>query len=214
MTIAVDDSASAQPMTSPAERVRPNAKIAIAPSAAAQAPICSAPRPNTSARKRFRRSNDNSRPIMNSRNTTPSSASAETSSLFSIRNGASHGSRVTNAPTPQGPMATPASRKPMIGEIRSRRNSGTITPAVVRNSKAPLNSAKGRVELTARPVGGWSTVAPLSHRIAFFFTPTGAMSCVGLRRPARRDNARQGRALFTQRADFAAAVQCTLTVSS
>jgi hypothetical protein len=39
-------------------------------------PSCSAPRPNTSLRRRDRRSNDSSSPIMKSRKTTPNSAIA------------------------------------------------------------------------------------------------------------------------------------------
>ena len=45
---------------------------------AADSRTCAEPRPRTRRRIAQRRSNDSSRPIMNNRNTTPSSANAET----------------------------------------------------------------------------------------------------------------------------------------
>ena len=152
MTTAVEDSDRAQPMTSPDDQDWPKPTTAIRPITKAHRTICGPPRPSTSARMRFRRSNDSSSPIMNSRKTTPSSPSVATCSGRSIRSGASQGNRPASAPTPQGPMATPASRNPMTGEILIRRNSGTMTPAVVRNSMAPLNSEIGSVEAKAVPV--------------------------------------------------------------
>ena len=75
--MAVDDSARQAPMISEASKGLPKAQ-AVAPMAAVVSATCSMPKPNTMRRMVHSRSNDSSRPMVNSRNTTPSSASWST----------------------------------------------------------------------------------------------------------------------------------------
>ena len=131
--MAVEDRARAAPMARAAASGWP-ARVAIAATAEMDKAVWAPPRPNTSRRSRRSRSHDSSRPIMNSRNTTPNSASSAMSPGLDTASGASHGARWARAPRPNGPRATPAARKPRIGLTRRRLNSGTITPAVARNS--------------------------------------------------------------------------------
>jgi len=79
MTIAVDEKASTTPRITEASMLLPNHN-ASAPTTVAEIPTCSPPRPNTSRRIDHRRSTDISRPIMNIRKITPSSARNSTSS--------------------------------------------------------------------------------------------------------------------------------------
>ena len=79
MTIAVDENASTTPRITAASMLLPN-HSASAPTAAADSATCSPPSPNTSRRIDHRRSTDISRPIMNIRKITPSSARNSTSS--------------------------------------------------------------------------------------------------------------------------------------
>ena len=72
-TIAVEDIATAPPITNATSGVAP-AAYATAPASSAVMPTCCAPRPNTSWRIASMRGRENSRPSVNSRNTTPSSA--------------------------------------------------------------------------------------------------------------------------------------------
>src|ERR1700730_10533918 len=70
ITTAVDDIASARPITAALIRLYPSRTAAPA-STPAQSTSCKEPRPNTSRRITLRRSNDSSRPITNSSSTTP-----------------------------------------------------------------------------------------------------------------------------------------------
>ena len=69
-----------------------------------------APRPKTSRRMLFSRSNDSSRPIMNKRNTTPNAATRSIASTLVSASASSQGARAARRPRPEGPSATPASR--------------------------------------------------------------------------------------------------------
>ena len=85
-----------------------------------------------------RRSYDSSRPIRNSRNTTPRSAKSETF-LASItvtqrRNGMSS----LNEPSASGPRIAPAPRYPSTGLKPKRRTSGTTMPAVPSTTSASV----------------------------------------------------------------------------
>ena len=94
---AVDDNASAMPITSAAFKPEPRNQQ-IAPSARPVNATCSAPTPNTAPRITFNRGSDSSRPITNSIITTPISLAVSTRS----------GSDTTfNA---CGPSNTPAAR--------------------------------------------------------------------------------------------------------
>ena len=73
MTTAVEDSARAAPIAAAGATSSPKAMAARA-MAARHRLTCSAPMPNTQRRIKRRRSHDSSRPIMNSRKTTPNSA--------------------------------------------------------------------------------------------------------------------------------------------
>ncbi|OPZ04099.1 MAG: hypothetical protein BWZ09_02020 [Alphaproteobacteria bacterium ADurb.BinA305] len=73
MTIAVDENASTTPRITAASMPLPN-HSASPPTAAAESATCRPPSPNTSRRIDHRRSTDISRPIMNIRKMTPSSA--------------------------------------------------------------------------------------------------------------------------------------------
>ena len=75
MTIAVDDMASAAPMTAAEAGARPSAQ-ATPPSASVVTMTCARPSPKTSRRMRRRRSNDSSSPIVNRSATTPNAASS------------------------------------------------------------------------------------------------------------------------------------------
>ena len=140
MTIAVDDRARAAPIARAAGQGWPRAWAAAAMTPR-QTATCRPPRPNTIRRMRRRRSQDSSSPIMNSRKTTPSSASWATCSGSLIVKVASQGAVLPSAPSPNGPSTTPASRKPRIGLIFQRRNRGATTPAVTRNSTMSLYPA-------------------------------------------------------------------------
>ena len=74
MTTAVEDRARPMPSTAADTRVCP-ITMNTADRATVQATTCDRPKPNTSRRIAFSRSHDSSRPIMNSRKETPSSAS-------------------------------------------------------------------------------------------------------------------------------------------
>ena len=74
----MDERARAQPTARAAGAGWPMRK-AMAAISPVQSAICSAPRPNTSRRISRSRSHDSSSPIMNSRKTTPYSASSATS---------------------------------------------------------------------------------------------------------------------------------------
>mmetsp|Transcript_11596 Transcript_11596/g.48751 ORF Transcript_11596/g.48751 Transcript_11596/m.48751 type:complete len:284 (-) Transcript_11596:774-1625(-) len=70
-TTAVDDSASAPPMTMPAWVVRPPTNTHTAAMAALVTTTCDSPRPKTNLRIELRRSMESSRPMLKSRKTTP-----------------------------------------------------------------------------------------------------------------------------------------------
>ena len=97
IAIAVDDSASAKPVTSAPFQGNPTA-TPPAPSSSPQAAICSAPPPKTARRMAYRRLGSSSRPMRNSMSTTPNSAKCMIS--FTSR----------SRPKPNGPMAQPAMR--------------------------------------------------------------------------------------------------------
>ncbi len=81
-TSAVEDSARQAPTMKASRGVRPKARMA-APITSAQAAILTLPMPKTSRRMVFRRSKESSSPIMNSRKTTPSSATCANCSRLS-----------------------------------------------------------------------------------------------------------------------------------
>lgn len=83
MTIAVDDSARPAPSTTADGSGSPSASAA-APMTKAVSTNWAVPRPNTSLRKSLRRLKLRSRPIENSRNTTPNSASVRVPSMSLI----------------------------------------------------------------------------------------------------------------------------------
>src|SRR3984893_13487143 len=135
--MAVDDRASAKPSTAAEVGGSPRIK-AKAPRAAAEPKTCRAPSPKTSRPMIAKRCQDSSRPIMNSRKTTPNSATGAICSTFSRANGASQPICRASAPRPKGPSKTPAPRKPRTGLNFKRRNSGTTTPAVARKINVSL----------------------------------------------------------------------------
>ena len=86
---------------------------------------------------------------MNSRKTTPNSATGAISAKLSrvtaeMKDEAQAGSQdgvealCAKCPNPNGPRQNPAARKPRIGLSFSRRNSGATTPAVVRKIRMLL----------------------------------------------------------------------------
>ncbi|MNZ71403.1 hypothetical protein D3C78_897640 [compost metagenome] len=79
VTMAVDDSARPPPISSAAGRARP-ARCSRPASGRVQTITCRLPRPNTTRRRASMRGRENSRPRLNSRNTTPNSASSGMSS--------------------------------------------------------------------------------------------------------------------------------------
>ena len=99
ITTAVEERASAKPMTSAATGGIRSA-IAMAPSTAAEPKTCSAPSPNTRRRMRASRSQDSSSPIMNSRNTTPNSATGAMEATSSSAKALSGSNRRASAPNP------------------------------------------------------------------------------------------------------------------
>ena len=118
-TNAVEDSASPPPMIIAVFKLAPSAyaTAAIAP------PViitCRVPRPNTLRPSVFSRETESSSPIMNNRNTTPSSASPCAALVSPIR------------PKAWGPIITPAARYPKIGLVRNRWKTGTTTTAAAR----------------------------------------------------------------------------------
>jgi hypothetical protein len=135
--MAVEDIVSALPITAADAGLWPSQEAMIA-SAAADTTTCNAPRPNTSLRIPMRRFHDNSSAIMNKRNATPNSA--------------------MGAICPTSVMETAESQRYVLGEgtqaERAEDNagrqeskdrahfqppeSGTITPAVARNSSSSL----------------------------------------------------------------------------
>jgi len=99
MTMAVEDSASAAPMATAACNGWPS-RVAMVAMAAEQKATCRAPMPKTKRRISRSRSQLSSSPIMNSRNTTPNSASWATSFGFSMVTAPSHGNDPVRAPRP------------------------------------------------------------------------------------------------------------------
>jgi hypothetical protein len=133
--MGVEDKARQAPITSEASNGLPNAQ-AVAPMAKVVTATCSMPKPNTMRRMVHSRSNDSSRPMVNSRNTMPSSASWSTVSCEVMAMTPSHGQVSASRPRLCGPSARPATRKPSTGLTRSRVINGMTTPAVPRNTKA------------------------------------------------------------------------------
>ena len=99
MTMAVEDRARAAPMAAAAGRGSPKA-IATPAITAVHSATCSPPMPKTSRRMRRSRSQLSSSPIMNSRKTTPSSASWAMSSGLPMVTTASQGMVSASAPSP------------------------------------------------------------------------------------------------------------------
>ena len=97
MTNTVDDKASAAPITMAASGGTPKATATPAITAPVTR-ICARPRPNSSGESTLIRSSGSSRPMLNSRNTTPNSARAWMLSMSATK------------PSPNGPMITPAPR--------------------------------------------------------------------------------------------------------
>ncbi len=95
--MAVDDIASARPATIAPCHGRPAAHRPM-PSKAPQAPICSAPPPNTGPRIPTSRFRSSSRPIRNSISTTPNSAKCRIDCTLVTK------------PSPHGPIRQPAIR--------------------------------------------------------------------------------------------------------
>ncbi len=96
-TIAVDDIASAPPMTMAAPAWTPNAK-AMPPKARPHSSTCRPPMPSTSDFIATMRPSENSSPSVNTRNTTPISASTCTDVTLGTR------------PSACGPSTMPTSR--------------------------------------------------------------------------------------------------------
>ena len=81
MMIAVEDIATAPPMTIAAVGAIPNSAKAPAPTIPVVTSTCAPPTPSTSQRIATRRGSENSNPSVNTRNTTPKSASKRVVSL-------------------------------------------------------------------------------------------------------------------------------------
>jgi hypothetical protein len=135
--MAVEDIASALPITAADAGLWPSQEAMIA-SAAADTTTCNAPRPNTSLRIPMRRFHDNSSAIMNKRNATPNSAMGAICPTSVMETAESQDTSLARAPRPNGPRTMPAARNPKTGLTFSRPKSGTITPAVARNSSSSL----------------------------------------------------------------------------
>ncbi|MQM40246.1 hypothetical protein KBTX_04293 [wastewater metagenome] len=97
MMMAVDDNASAPPITVAAPPPAPSAQ-AVSPSTPVHSATWAPPRPNTVQRIARSCGRENSRPMVNSRKTTPNSASGRTSSTS------------PTSPVADGPSATPTAR--------------------------------------------------------------------------------------------------------
>ncbi len=125
-TTAVDDRASAIPSVAAPERLALIIRNKAA-RASEQTAICAAPRPKIMRRIDLSRSNVNSRPMVNSRNTTPNSARAWTLCERIKANPSKTGQVPTRRPTPSGPSNTPTSKKPSTPDTLKRWNRGTTT---------------------------------------------------------------------------------------
>ena len=94
---AVDDSASVSPIRTAGAGAMPSAQAAAA-STAPVAATCAAPMPKIALRMVHSRFGCSSRPMMNSKRTTPNSAKCSTSLTLKTK------------PRPPGPMTAPAMR--------------------------------------------------------------------------------------------------------
>ena len=109
MTIAVEDKARQAPRITDTVGGLPY-RLAMPPITAAERIICRLPSPNTRRRIVFSRSKDSSMPIMNSRNTTPSSAMPATFLASTTVSQYRNGNCLISEPSPSGPRMAPAAR--------------------------------------------------------------------------------------------------------
>ena len=109
ITIAVEDKARHAPRMIDTVGGLPN-RLAMPPITAVVRMICRLPSPNTRRRMVFRRSKDSSMPIMNSRNTTPSSAMPATFLASTTVTQYRNGNCLISEPSPSGPSIAPAAR--------------------------------------------------------------------------------------------------------
>ena len=151
VTMAVEESASANPATSATARL-PVIHAAPAPISTAESRTWTEPMPSTRRRIAHSRSSENSSPMRKSRKTTPSSANGATRSGSEKVIHDSHGKSPVSRPRPPGPSASPATMKPGTMPNLRRPNSGTTTPAVastISNSFSQLPSIIGAFRLRA-----------------------------------------------------------------
>jgi hypothetical protein len=106
-TMAVEDSETSRPVNSATFVLTP-AAMRTANVTSVASPTCRPPPTNIGRRRSLSRSRLNSRPIVKSRSSTPTSAAASTIS-WSL-----------TSPRALGPMTTPVRRKATIGTSRSR----------------------------------------------------------------------------------------------
>src|SRR6516225_7982232 len=108
--MAVEDIASALPITAADAGLWPSQEAMIA-SAAADTTTCNAPRPNTSLRIPMRRFHYNSSAIMNKRNATPNSAMGAICPTSVMETAESQDTSLARAPRPNGPRTRCDGRK-------------------------------------------------------------------------------------------------------
>jgi len=137
ITTAVEDIAKARPITPALIRLYPR-RMATPASTAAQSTTCREPRPNTNRRITQSRSNDSSRPIINSSSTTPSRAIGSINAGVLMVTAESHGRCGMSEANPNGPTTMPTSIKPSTGLTRKRWKIGMTTPAAPRTISACL----------------------------------------------------------------------------
>lgn len=187
MTMAVLDRASRQPVN--AAFCTPTPRALRAAVVAATVRVTCRPPPRKIRRAmRVRRSRLNSMPMVNSSSITPISDAA----LMRA------GSRIT--PSAPGPASTPASRNPMIGMRRSRKDryaatADTISSSVScsRNSGGPLCAppwagAARAVPVSSTVIRGWET-----RMVQHATPPAGRFSVCPARPPSPRASRGRGR---------------------
>src|SRR5450830_538673 len=141
ITTAVDDTDSTRPSTMDASsgKTRQYTTMPIRPALATTSPT---PAPNTQRRSAHKRSVDNSRPIINIRNITPSSARPLTCSARTNEKYLSQPKSPAHKPKPNGPIRAPTARKPKTWLTFRRCNRGINIPARARNSKVSRRYGK------------------------------------------------------------------------
>ncbi len=132
ITMAVEDIATAPPSTTATSGGEPSHQ-AMAPNARAVNPTWALPSANTSLRMAIRRGSENSSPRVNSRKTTPNSASVVVVSVSSTQ------------PSACGPSSAPTARNPRTGG-RRRRPSVATTSSVAASSTRTSTSTLSFME--------------------------------------------------------------------